>query len=272
MFSTARRYRSAASRCDEISAAARALWTAERKASRLQPRALVVDRGVDLRPALQRLAKLTRPRVQPATFRLRQGPVDRVAQQLMAEVVQAAHARCVEDVLVDELPERPLQGFDGNVHDSGQDVGYEATADQRSCPGDGLSLRVQAGRSAARMASSSVSGTAASRIARAVEALFLASTRRAAPRRAAARRLSARTPREPRPCGAGRPVFRMSVVHQRRLLRSSGSNAQLVRLPLRDQARSPFAKRSRRPATSSERKAPTIRAGLSRDRRAPARR
>ena len=71
--------------------------------------ALVMDRGVDLRCAFEPRPELTRPGMEPATLRVRDRPVQRVAQQLMTEVVQPAQARRVEDELVDQLLERRVQ-------------------------------------------------------------------------------------------------------------------------------------------------------------------
>ena len=84
--------------------------TGERRVEGLatESRALVVDRRVDLRRALEPRPELAGPGVVAATFRGRDRPVERVAQELMAEVVQAPDPGRVEDELVDELLERRL--------------------------------------------------------------------------------------------------------------------------------------------------------------------
>ena len=99
----------------------------ERLAAEAGP--LVVDGRVDLRGALQPRPELARPRVVAAALRGGDRPIQRVAQELVAEVVQPADAGRVQDELVDQLLERRLDRVRRQVHDPGQDVRHEAAAD-----------------------------------------------------------------------------------------------------------------------------------------------
>ena len=64
---------------------------------------------MDLRMALELRAELPGPCVVAATVADRHAAVDRVAKELVAEVVQAPGARRLEDIVVDELLERRVE-------------------------------------------------------------------------------------------------------------------------------------------------------------------
>ena len=83
----------------------------QRRVVRLAPQAgaLVVDRGVDLRGALEPRPELTGAGMELAPIRRRDRAVQRITQELMPEVVQAAQAWRIEHELVDELLERRLE-------------------------------------------------------------------------------------------------------------------------------------------------------------------
>ena len=68
-----------------------------------------MDRRVDLRRSLELGPELPGPSVKPATLRGWDRAVERVAQQLVPKVVQAAYAGRIEDEVVDELLERSLE-------------------------------------------------------------------------------------------------------------------------------------------------------------------
>ena len=99
---------------------------------------------MDLGLALELHPELRGTRVQVAEVGLRERPVDRVAQELVAEVVEPTGARRVEDALVHQLAERIGQGRDGRIHDPGEDLGHEAAADDGARAGDRLRLGRQA--------------------------------------------------------------------------------------------------------------------------------
>ncbi|HET9681741.1 MAG TPA: hypothetical protein VFP19_06855 [Candidatus Limnocylindrales bacterium] len=82
--------------------------------------------------------------MEPSPVRRRYVSVDRIAQELVAEVVLAANAGCLEDAVVDELLERRLDGLDGHVHDAGQDVRHEGAANDRAGAGNTLGIDRQA--------------------------------------------------------------------------------------------------------------------------------
>ena len=105
-----------------------------------KPGALVVDRGVDLRRPLEPGPELAGPGVVPAPLRGRDRAIQRVAQELVPEVVQPAESGRVEDELVDELLERRLDRGRRHVHDPGQDIRDEAAADDRAGAGGRLGL------------------------------------------------------------------------------------------------------------------------------------
>ena len=71
----------------------------------------------------------------------RHAPVDRVAQELVPEVVQPARPGRLEDEVVDELLERGVKGIGRQIHDAGQDLGDEAATHDRTRPGDLLCFR-----------------------------------------------------------------------------------------------------------------------------------
>ena len=64
---------------------------------------------MDLRLALELRAELAGPRVVAATVAAGHAAIDRVAQELVAEVVEPARARRLEDYVVDQLLERPVE-------------------------------------------------------------------------------------------------------------------------------------------------------------------
>src|SRR5271157_5670584 len=98
-----------------------------------------MERGVDLRRALELLSELTGASVQPATLALRKAAVESVAQQLMAKVEQPAEPGWVEHVLVYEFAQRQVEGVDGHFHDAGKNLGHEAPPNHSA--GTGHSLR-----------------------------------------------------------------------------------------------------------------------------------
>src|SRR6185295_10354174 len=105
-----------------------------------KPGALVVDRGVDLRGALEPRPELTRAGMEPAPIRRRDRAVQRITEELVPEVIQAAKAGRIKDELVDQLLERRLERPRRDVHDAGQDVGHEAATDDRTGARRGLGL------------------------------------------------------------------------------------------------------------------------------------
>ena len=68
-----------------------------------------MDGGVDLGGPFEVCSELTRPGVEPAPLAQGHAPVDRVAQELMPEVVQTTGAGCFEDEIVGELLERGVE-------------------------------------------------------------------------------------------------------------------------------------------------------------------
>ena len=102
--------------------------------------ALVVDGRVDLRRSFELGAELAGPRVEPAALPGWDRAVQRVAQQLVPEVIQAAQPRRVEDEVVDELLERLLERLRRHIHDAGEDLGDETAPDDGSGACGGLCL------------------------------------------------------------------------------------------------------------------------------------
>ena len=135
--------------------------------------------------------------------------------------------------------ERRLELGDRPVHDPGEDVGREAAADDGARAGDGARVGRQPAERA-RTASSIVSGTCASRIAR-PSLRASSSSARAAPRCGAGCRSSARRPPRTTSRGAGRPVPRMSVVTSAVSSRRERLEADLLGEPLAEQPRAPLA-------------------------------
>ena len=105
----------------------------------------VMDGRVDLRRALQPGSELACSRVVAAALRGGDRPVQRIAQQLVAEVVQPADAGRVQDELVDQLLERSLDRVRRQVHDPGEHVRHEAPADDRPGARGRLRFRRQLG-------------------------------------------------------------------------------------------------------------------------------
>ena len=83
---------------------------------------------MDCRGALEGSTVFGGSRMKSPAFAHGQAGIQRVAQDLVAKVECAPDSRSREDVAVDELAERRVQGVDLDVHDLGQDVGHEATA------------------------------------------------------------------------------------------------------------------------------------------------
>ena len=100
---------------------------------------LVVERGMDLRRAFEPGAELGGPSVEPPSLRGRDRPVERVAQQLVPEVVQVSGPGRIEDEVVHELLERRVERLGRHVHDPGEDLGDEAATDDGPRAGGGLS-------------------------------------------------------------------------------------------------------------------------------------
>ena len=71
-------------------------------------------------------------------------PIQRVAEQFVAEVPQLARSGREEERLVNELEQRPIEVLGRDVHDPGKHVGDEAAPDDRRRPGSCLGLRRQA--------------------------------------------------------------------------------------------------------------------------------
>ena len=119
---------------------------------------------MDLGRALELRPELAGAGVEAPTVGGRDRAVQRVAQELVPEVVQPAQAGRVQDELVDELLERPLDRLGRDVHDPGQDSGTK----QRPMTAPARAVACASGESwaiRAMTASSIVSGTFASRIA-----------------------------------------------------------------------------------------------------------
>ena len=104
------------------------------------PGPLEMDGCVDRRRALQQAAELGRPSVVAAALARRDRPIERIAQELVPEVVLLVVADRIEDVVVDELLDRIVEGLDGEVHDPGEDGRHERPPEDRSGAGDGLRL------------------------------------------------------------------------------------------------------------------------------------
>ena len=93
--------------------------------------ALVVARRVDDARPIEVHHELSRLGVEPAQLRRWHGAVDRIAQQLVSEVVVAAVdvVEGIDDRRVDELLERRLELGKRPVDDPGHHVGREAAPD-----------------------------------------------------------------------------------------------------------------------------------------------
>ena len=144
MFSTARRYSSNASRwADSRAASGR---TGQRRLERLLAESgpLEVERRVDLRLRPRAPAPNSPARAWiAAAVAHRRAPIERVAQQLVAEVVVAVVDRpeVEQDAVVDQLLERLVELPGREVHDPGEHLRHEAAPDDRAGPGDRLRLR-----------------------------------------------------------------------------------------------------------------------------------
>ena len=92
---------------------ARGLRARQRRPVRLRPKAgaLEMDAGVDVGGALDQPAELADPRMEPAQLRGRDDAVQRVAKQLMTEVVEALieEVERVQERLLDQLPQRRVE-------------------------------------------------------------------------------------------------------------------------------------------------------------------
>ena len=101
---------------------------------------LVMDGRMDLGRSLEVGPELTGSRVKTTSLRGRDRAIERVAQELVPEVVEAANAGRIEDEVVDELLERRIEGGGRDVHDPGEDLRHEAPPDDRAGAGSRLGL------------------------------------------------------------------------------------------------------------------------------------
>src|SRR5438309_2982687 len=85
-----------------------------------EPRHLVVEGRMDLGLTLELCPELAGTRVIPPPVGDRDAPVDRVAQELVAEVDEAARTVGIEDGLIDQLLDRRLDRLRREVHDPGE--------------------------------------------------------------------------------------------------------------------------------------------------------
>ncbi len=93
-----------------------------------------------LRLTLELGPELARPGMEPAPIGRRDTAIDRIAQELMTEVVQTAVSGRPEHAVVDQLLERRIDRFGRDVHDPGQDLRHEAPPDDGARPGNLPSL------------------------------------------------------------------------------------------------------------------------------------
>jgi len=106
-----------------------------------------MDRGVDLGRADEPPAEFGGPGMEAASVARRRAPVDRVAEELVAEVEVALVHEVVreEDAGRHELVEGALKVLGATVHDAGEHVGGEAPPDHRTRSSDAVGILAQAG-------------------------------------------------------------------------------------------------------------------------------
>jgi hypothetical protein len=92
-------------------------------------------------------AELARPGVEATKLRGRNGVVQRVAEQLVTEVVIPAvdGLERKEDRTLDELLERSVQILDLAIHDAGEDIRGEAATHHGCGPAQSSGVVAQAG-------------------------------------------------------------------------------------------------------------------------------